>query len=241
MKQCRKWMPDLIFYLFLAAVVLLGTGIASRSVTVLAQGEPLPRAFCVVIDAGHGGEDGGATSCTGASESGINLDISLRVNDLLHLLGCKTLMIRTTDTAIYTQGTTIAQKKVSDLKERVRIINTTQNAIFLSIHQNHFPDARYWGAQVFYSENAESEALATKLQQSFVASINRGSNRKTKKATGIYVMEHISCPAVLVECGFLSNYEEESKLRSPEYQKKLACVIASTLSTYLADAGGSSA
>lgn len=233
MKRWRKQIPDVLFYLMIATIVLAGAGFASRGVTALAKSEALARAHCIVIDAGHGGEDGGATSCTGVSESGINLDIALRLNDLLHLLGYQTKMIRTTDTAVYTQGTTIAEKKLSDLKERVRIVNATENAIFVSIHQNHFSDARYWGAQVFYPENSESEALANALQQAFLKSINQGSNRKTKKASGVYVMEHISCPAILVECGFLSNFEEECRLRTPEYQKNLACVMASCLSGYL--------
>lgn len=235
MKRWRKQIPDVLFYLLVAMIVLVGAGSTSRGVSVLAQSAPVERAYCIVIDAGHGGEDGGATSCTGISESGINLDIALRLNDLLHLLGRQTKMIRTTDTAVYTQGATIAEKKVSDLKERVRIVNATQNSIFVSIHQNHFSDSRYWGAQVFFSENAESEPLANALQRAFVECVNQGSKRKTKKASGVYVMEHISCPAILVECGFLSNFEEESRLRTPEYQKKLACVMASTISSYLQD------
>ena len=142
-------------------------------------------------------------------------------------------MIRTSDVSIYTKGETIAQKKVSDLKERVRIANSMDNALLLSIHQNTFSDSRYHGAQVFYAKTANSAELAKQLQSTFTSTINSGSNRQCKKADGIYLMEHIQCPGVLIECGFLSNGAEEARLRTPEYQKKLCCVIAATVSQYL--------
>ena len=187
----------------------------------------------VVIDPGHGGVDGGATSCTGKLESNMNLEISLRLNDLLHFLGYRTGMIRTTDISVYTQGETISQKKISDLKERVRIVNETKNGLLVSIHQNVFADSKYYGAQVFYSEQEGSKELAEQMQNRFVETLNPGSNRKCKRASGIYLMEHIDCTGVLVECGFLSNPEEEARLRSKEYQNKICCVIASSLCNYL--------
>lgn len=183
--------------------------------------------ICVVIDAGHGGIDGGAVSCTGVKESNINLEIALRLNDLLHLLGIRTYMIRTEDISVYTSGNSIAAKKVSDLKERVRIINQTQNALLISIHQNNFDDARYSGAQVFYNTDS---SLATKLQNTLVKILNPGSKRKIKKADSIYLMQRIECPGYLIECGFLSNCTEEALLRDPSYQLKLCSVIASVLS-----------
>ena len=98
-------------------------------------------------------------------ESSFNLEISLRLNDLFHLLGYETRMIRTTDTSVYTKGDTIAQKKASDLKERVRIVKDTENALLLSIHQNIFPEGKYSGAQVFYADTPGSEALAVRLHR----------------------------------------------------------------------------
>ena len=190
---------------------------------------------CLIIDAGHGGEDGGATSCTGKLESGYNLEIALRLDDLFHLLGYETVMIRNTDTAIYTKGGTIAQKKVSDLKERVRIVNSADGALLVSIHQNYFSNEKYSGPQVFYADNPESEQLAKMLQSQLVASLCPGNSRREKKSTGVYLMDHIRCTGVLVECGFLSNAQEEALLRKAEYQKKLVCVIAATVSGYLAD------
>lgn len=224
-----------VCYVLTIIGVLAAAQWGSRAATVIAENTPVVRSHCIVIDAGHGGEDGGATSCTGRLESGYNLDIALRLNDLLHLLGYDTRMIRTADTAIYTKGETIAQKKVSDLKERVRIVEETQGSLLLSIHQNTFPDGRYSGAQVFYADTPGSRDLAEQLQTNLVTTVNPGSNRKCKKSDGVYLMEHISRPGVLIECGFLSNAEEEAKLRSATYQKRLCCVIAATVSQNLAN------
>ena len=207
--------------------------LGNRAITVISEGMPIVRKHCIVIDAGHGGEDGGATSCTGKLESGYNLEISLRLNDLFHLLGYETYMIRTQDVSVYTKGETIAQKKVSDLKERVRICNEREGALLLSIHQNNFSDSQYSGAQVFYANTDGSQALAKQMQQNMKSALNPGTKREAKKASNVYLMEHIQCTGVLVECGFLSNAQEEAKLRDAAYQKQLCCVIASTLSNFL--------
>jgi len=231
-----KWKRDWVFfYLFIIATVLALSHWGSRAVTVISANIPLNREHCIVIDAGHGGVDGGATSCTGVLESTYNLDIALRLNDLFRLIGYDTRMIRTTDISVYTKGETIAQKKISDLKERVRITNETENALLVSIHQNMFSDSRYNGAQVFYGDMAESKHLAETLQAALIHSLNPGSNRQCKKGTGIFLMEHVTKPAVLIECGFLSNPQEEEKLRSIDYQQKLCCVIASEISSYLSN------
>lgn len=205
----------------------------NRAATVMSQMLPVERAHSVVIDAGHGGEDGGATSCTGVLESRFNLEIAQTLEDLLHLLGYDTRMIRTSDISVYTEGETVAAKKVSDLKERVRTVNGTENGILISIHQNTFPEARYSGAQVFYGPEGDSQELAEALQQAFCQTVNPGSNRRIKKADGIYLMQHINCTGVLIECGFLSNPQEEALLRSQSYRQKLSCVIAATLSNFL--------
>jgi N-acetylmuramoyl-L-alanine amidase len=216
------------FYLLLIGAMVVTVLWSDQAITVMSESAPLTDRHCIIIDAGHGGVDGGATSCTGALESQINLEISLRLNDLCHLLGMETKMIRTTDISVYTEGQTISQKKVSDLKHRVQIINETPNATVISIHQNYFSDGKYSGAQVFYPKDETSRRLAEAMQLAFGVT---GSTRIAKPSQGVYLMEHIRCPGVLVECGFLSNPQEEAKLRSPEYQKLLCCVIVSTLST----------
>ena len=229
--KCK--LPLSALYSLTIGGLLLAVIWGSRAITIISEHMPVERQHCIIIDAGHGGEDGGATSCTGKLESSFNLEISLRLDDLLHLLGYDTVMVRTSDVSIYTKGETIAQKKVSDLKERVRIANSTDHALLISIHQNTFSDSRYGGAQVFYAATDGSQQLAKELQSAFTTSVNLGGNRKSKKSDGIYLMEHITCTGVLVECGFLSNPQEEANLKDSIYQKKLVCVITATVCNFL--------
>lgn len=232
MKKRRSW---IVFYCLTIAIILLFTQWGSRAVTTFSEKLPITRKHCIIIDPGHGGEDGGAISCTGIPESTYNLEIALRLNDLFHLLGYDTQMIRTTDISVYTKGQTLAQKKASDLKKRVAVVNETENAILLSIHQNKFSDERYNGAQVFYADTQGSDLLAKQLQSAFTATLNPGSSRLSKECSGVYLMEHINCTGVLIECGFLSNVKEEALLRSSDYQQKLCCVIAANVSSFLSN------
>ena len=231
--KVRKNLSVILFYMLIVSIFLTATYWGSAATSAVAQMIPVEHSHTVILDAGHGGVDGGATSCSGKLESAFNLEIALRLNDLMHLLGIHTKMIRTGDISVYTQGETIAAKKVSDLKERVRIVNETENALLVSIHQKTFPDSRYGGAQVFYGAKGEGQQLAQQLQDAFCRTVNPGSNRRIKKADGVYLMEHIDTTGVLIECGFLSNVEEEAKLRSADYQKQLCCVIASVVSNHL--------
>ena len=229
-----------VYALVLAASVVLSVA-ASESVTLVSKildgPEPVP--LTVVIDPGHGGEDGGAVSCTGALESRINLSIGLRLNDLLRLLGYRTRLTRSEDVSIYSKDAeTVSEKKVSDLKNRVRIVNETEHALLLSVHQNLFEEAKYHGAQVFYAGTSESIELAEAIQSALRAGLDPSNHRQTKHAQTVYLMNKITCPGVLVECGFLSNPAEEALLRTGDYQKKLACAIVSGLDAYLAEADG---
>lgn len=228
-----NWRSTVGVYALVISIFLLisyGAGVAT---TTVAQLVPMERDFQIVIDPGHGGVDGGATSCTGILESRFNLDISMRLRDLFHLLGYQTMMIRTSDISVYTSGDTIAAKKVSDLRHRVRLVNEADDAVLLSIHQNTFSDSRYHGAQVFYGPSDGSESLAKAVQNQFVESLNPGSNRMAKKGEGIYLLQHIECTGILVECGFLSNPAEEANLRNPEYQKRICSVIATATAQFL--------
>lgn len=222
------WTYLLVLFLFTFAAQL-----GNLATDVIAEHIPVARVHTIVIDPGHGGEDGGATSVSGVLESQLNLEISLRLRDLFHFLGYRTHMIRTDDRSVYTQGDTIAAKKVSDLRQRVNLVNQTENALLISIHQNTFPEEQYSGAQVFYGPKGESQILAESLQGAFVRALNPGSRRKSKAAAGIYLMQHIDCTGVLVECGFLSNHREETLLRSAPYQQKVCCVIAATTAAFL--------
>lgn len=217
-------------YLVVFALFVGGAQVINRAVPAMAEAVPGRRV--IVIDPGHGGEDGGATSCTGVLESKINLEISLRLEDLFHLLGYDTRMIRRSDTAVYTEGTSISEKKVSDLKHRVQLVNEISNAILISIHQNQYPEGKYKGAQVFYAPTEGSKEFAETVQALLISTVNPGSKRACKKADSVYLMQKIHCTGILVECGFLSNPEEEALLQTPDYQKKLCCIIASGLETW---------
>lgn len=220
------------YALVLSGLIMIGA-VSNHIVTTMSEISLKDSRHTVVIDPGHGGVDGGATSCSGILESNINLDISLRLNDLMHLLGINTIMIRDTDKSVYTNGETIGQKKISDLQERVRIINETDNAVVISIHQNTFSNEKYWGSQVFYAKTAGSQDLAQEIQEQIKLCIAPDNKRQIKKSSGVYLMEHIRCCGILLECGFLSNPKEEAMLRDQEYQKKLCSVIGCVFSQYL--------
>lgn len=225
--------PQIMGYILILSLTVGVITFTSRTVTVLSEESLTQRESTIIIDPGHGGEDGGAVSLSGKPESSYNLQISIRLRDLLTFMGYDTIMTREADISIYTKGETLAQKKASDLKERLRIVNDTKNAILLSIHQNYFSDSRYHGAQVFYADTPESRQLASRMQAMFLSTVNPGSNRQEKHASGIYLMEHIQTTGVLIECGFLSNPQEEAALGDPVYQKNICCIIATSLDTFL--------
>ena len=185
-----------------------------------------------VIDAGHGGEDGGAVGADGSRESDINLAIARRLEGLLILLGEETRMTRTDDRSIHSEGaSTLREKKRSDLKNRVALVNGTQGAILVSIHQNSLPSSkRTHGAQVFYGIEEGSAALANAVQRLLNETVNL-ENQKAEKSIdpSIYLMKNVTAPAILIECGFLSNENETALLKSADYQQKLAVVIATGL------------
>lgn len=218
-------------YCYVAAFFLLCAGILRHSVEVSGRMENFGSIPVIVIDAGHGAPDGGATGVTGAKEDKLNLQIARRLDALLTLMGYDTVMTRTTDDCIATEGDTIRQKKMSDLRNRVAQINALPLAVVVSIHQNHFPDGKYAGPQVFYA--GEAGELARTIQESLSQWLSPGSKRTAKKASGVYLMEHIAHPGLLVECGFLSNPEEERKLQSAEHQKKIAAILAAVLAQNL--------
>ena len=228
----KMWKLVPLYVIVVAGSLALVLG-GNQAVTVMVNSAPIPNRTTIVIDAGHGGIDGGATSCTGVLESQINLEITLKLNDLLQFLGYDTLMIRTTDTSVYTEGKTIAAQKVSDLKQRVEIVNWQEDALLVSIHQNTFSDSQYSGAQVFYAKDDASKALAQKMQSAFIEILNPGSKRKCKPSDGIYLMQNITKPGILIECGFLTNHQEEALLRNSTHQQKIATVIAVCISDYL--------
>ena len=203
----------------------LTTGLPAISAFSAAEKPP----ETVVIDPGHGGEDGGAVSPGGVQESHINLAVSKRLRDLLCFAGIPTVMTREEDVTICDEGLgTIRARKASDIRNRVAIVNGTENAVLLSIHQNSLPSSTVThGAQVFWNQQEGAEALAEAIQTSLNGSINVGNEKHTKQIpTTVYLMNHVTVPAVLVECGFLTNQEETRRLQDETYQRALAVSIA---------------
>ena len=191
----------------------------------------------VILDAGHGGEDGGAVGVNGVMEKDINLAIALQVREHLTDAGVSVRMIRETDTAVgNTALSTVAERKRSDIQYRAEVVNNTENCILVSIHQNYFEQSRYSGAQMFYAQtHADSAKLAESIRSCIVADIQPENTRENKPAEGIYLLSHVSAPAVIVECGFVSNPEEAALLADAAYQKRMAEAIAKGVMVYCSD------
>ena len=186
------------------------------------------RAAPLILDAGHGGEDGGAVSVTGVPESRVNLEIVQKLRDTLALYGVDPVVLREEDVSLHDpEASTLREKKRSDLKNRVRAVEAVEGGTLLSVHQNSYPGSRYRGAQVFYAPTEGSRELAERLQAALREDLQPDNDRQAKPIPeSVYLMNHVSCPAVLVECGFLTNPEEEALLRDGGYQRQLAAVLA---------------
>lgn len=189
----------------------------------------------VVIDAGHGGEDAGAIADDGTYEKDLNLEISNLVKALCILNGMTVKMTRESDILLYDYYGDLenykGQKKIYDLKNRVKIAHESPDAIFVSIHMNKFPESKYSGTQIYYSKNNEaSQLVASDLSKSIKTYLQPTNNRQIKKAdSSIYILNNIKNPAILVECGFLSNEEELQSLKTKEYRASLALIIFQTI------------
>ena len=186
------------------------------------------RAAPLILDAGHGGEDGGAVSVTGVPESRVNLEIVQKLRDTLALYGVNPVVLREEDVSLHDpEASTLREKKRSDLKNRVRAVEAVEGGTLLSIHQNSYPGSQYRGVQVFYAPTGGSRELAELLQTALREELQPDNDRQAKPIPeSVYLMNHVSCPAVLVECGFLTNPEEEALLRDGGYQRQLAAVLA---------------
>ncbi|MDR1893012.1 MAG: N-acetylmuramoyl-L-alanine amidase [Oscillospiraceae bacterium] len=190
----------------------------------------------VIIDAGHGGVDSGASAKDGTEEKGINLQIALRLRDVLVALGWDVTMTREEDISIHDpSAVTIRQKKTSDLHNRMKIMEANPNALFVSIHQNNFESSRVSGAQVFYAPNVpEAKVLAQSIQQNLKTFVQPDNDFKAKASSDdIYLIHKAKSTAVLVECGFMSNPAESLRLRNSDYQGKLAMAIADALTDHI--------
>ena len=197
-----------------------------RAQAAVAGEAAIPR--IIVLDAGHGGADGGASGPDGTRECDLNLAITLKTDAVLGLLGEETLLLRSTDTDLSSSNAkSISQKKVSDIRRRVELTNSQPGAILVSIHCNTYSQEKYHGAQVFYTGGAKE--FGETMQLALKNGVDPNNARMAKAVSpDVYLMNHIKVPGILVECGFLTNQEELTNLKDPDYQTRLAVTIAVT-------------
>ena len=188
----------------------------------------------IILDAGHGYPDGGAVATDGTIESEINLNIVLKLQQLLEASNCTVILTRSDENGIYeTTSNTIREKKVSDMKNRVEIANTSNAEAFISIHMNKLPQTQYSGWQSFYKNDDESsKKLASSIQKNLNHFIDENNHREIKSINSIYLAKHVEIPLAIIECGFLSNTQETEKLKTEEYQDLLAWSIYTGIFDY---------
>ena len=226
-----------IFFIIVMITLSISTFLISNKnkVTDTVQTVSLPvSGKTIVLDAGHGLPDKGAQSASGVSESDINLCITKKVQLLLEQSGCNVILTRADENGIYDlDSRTIREKKVSDIKKRVKIGNESSADAFISIHLNKIPQSQYYGWQTFFKQNNEkSEQLAKSIQAELNNSIQKTNKREALKITGKYIVEHVEIQITIIECGFLSNPEEEQLLKQDEYQNRIAWGIYNGIMDY---------
>ncbi|MBQ2971900.1 MAG: N-acetylmuramoyl-L-alanine amidase [Ruminococcus sp.] len=225
-----------VFFVSVLSLILITTiffSIITHN-TVTVSGENYEFKPTIIIDPGHGGEDGGAVADENILEKDINLQISQKLKQYFVANGFDVIMTRESDTAIYDKDSTNT-KKISDLSNRVQIFNSSVNNVVISIHQNKFTDERYFGTQVFYSPNNPlSETFAECVRVSVTSLLQKDNSRQCKKAgSDIFVLDNAEVPAIMVECGFLSNKNETQKLIDDTYQNELTyCIFLGFLEFY---------
>lgn len=219
------------FILFVVLIYIIGTDKFGE----VFSSKSTNNGLTVIVDAGHGGEDGGAVAPDGTVEKDLNLDIALKLEKVLKFYGFNVIMTRTQDKMTCDENLkTQRSKKVSDIHNRFKIIEENDDAVFVSIHQNNFYDSTQNGTQVFYSKNnLKSKALADYIQQVVVTNLQPQNKRMTKKSgTEIYLLYHSQIPSVLVECGFLSNYNDLNLLKDEDYRMRMAILVADGILKY---------
>ena len=223
-------------FLCCAVLLLAAVGIGRVEQVQMVSVQSLRQRPTIILDPGHGGVDGGAQA-NGVSEKEVNFTISLQLRDLLSAQGFRVIMTREDDRSIHDEGITqISRQKRSDLYNRLAIIEDHPEAIFVSIHQNKFEQASSRGAQIFFSpNNPESQKLAQSIQETFVSLLQPENTRQIKQAeNNLFLLYEAQIPAVMAECGFLSNPQEASLLQDQTYQQQVAFTIFCGLMDYLA-------
>lgn len=223
-----KWNIVFVTFTFCLCICVIGYTAMKMNDTIATTSDINQNDLVLILDAGHGGLDGGCSAADGSVEKSINLNIMLSVRDLSKLFGYNVETTRDTDKSIHDKGITgIKNQKISDMENRLELFNKYNNSICVSIHQNTFSDPKFNGAQMFYSDkNETSEQFATIMQQQFVDNLQPDNQREIKLCgKELYLCYYCDNPAVMVECGFLSNPEEAAKLTTIDYQKEVAFTI----------------
>ena len=226
--------------LFCASLILFGAQTLEAFGIVAFHADFFEKKTTIVVDAGHGGEDGGAVGVNGSVEKDINLAIALALAEKLKASNFPVVLVRDGDYSVGDQTlNTVAERKRSDTKNRVQLVEETGDCLLISIHQNQFSQSQYSGAQMFYSpNNDESAQLAECIRQSVVNSLQPENTRQNKEAgEEIYLLTHCQVPGVLVECGFLSNPEEAQRLVQQEYQQDMASAIYNGIISFIEQRG----
>lgn len=196
--------------------------------------------YTIVVDSGHGGIDPGKVSADGAYEKDINLAIALKLRNELQKRDCQVVMTRESDEGLY--DSSASNKKMSDMKKRIEIMNNSKPDLIISIHQNSFSDTISKGAQVFYQASSETgKALAETLQSIWKSKLDPDNNRQCKANNDYYLLQHSEATMVIVECGFMSNPGEAAQLQTEEYQSQIAAVLADGVIEYLEQQDGKEA
>lgn len=231
----RKRIALVVFTIFIALFIFMLSANSKNDVSEYISTVSLPvSGKVVVLDAGHGVPDEGAQSSNGTTEAETNLKIALKVQNLLEQSGCVVILTRSDENAIYDiDSKTLKQKKISDIHNRVKIGNESSADIFVSIHLNKIPQQQYDGWQTFYKEGSEKgEKLAVSIQNNLNEAIQKENNRVAKTIQNIYIINNVEIPISIVECGFLSNPEEEKNLLDDDYQNRLAWGIYNGIIDY---------
>ena len=226
-----KQFTAVVLILCVCVVAALSVSFGRRYILTSAKAQALPQ---VILDAGHGGFDGGAVAQDGTVEKDINLNITLSVAEFLKQSGFEVILTRQNDVSTDDVETDkIAARKKSDLKNRLDLMKDYPEAVFVSVHLNKFTTSAANGSQVFYSKNEQSEKLGEFIQKAIVSYLQPENVRVNKQATkSMYLLYNATVPSVLVECGFLSNKAELEKLKNTEYQNKMAFCIYSGILEY---------
>ena len=219
--------------LLMGLCVILCAFVLARKGAVFVQSEQAKSApVCIVVDAGHGGDDPGKIGINDALEKDINLQIALKLQKILEQNNIKVVMTRNTDAGLYSEGAT--NKKAEDMQKRCKIIEDSNALFTVSIHQNSYHEEYVHGAQVFYYGTSEpGKALAELIQKKMIDYVDPENRRQAKANESYYILKKTNVPIAIVECGFLSNWEEAKKLQDPGYQNKIAWAVAMGMISYM--------